>query len=233
MFKKILKILIILDVIIIVSCISEITTKKNKTNNNILDNTSLLINKVNIVYTNEEKIQDIKDNKTNNILIIENTNSHTKENNIKNENKTKENRTEKLDLLEEKETENIIQDYNYNQDETKEMFTYLNNFRKENGLETLTWNNNLESMAKIRAKEIESNFSHTRPDGNTVLEVDYVYGENLGYSNFKTVNLMFDKFQNSSEHRKNLLDTDFKSVGIACYYSEIKKEYYWVQLFGM
>ncbi len=47
-----------------------------------------------------------------------------------------------------------------------EVLTLVNEQRSQAGLGALSWDSNLASAANVRAKEIVSSFSHTRPDGS-------------------------------------------------------------------
>ena len=64
-----------------------------------------------------------------------------------------------------------------------QVFQLVNQRRKENGLAELTYRNDIQDAANIRANEIISTFSHTRPDGSscfTAVNVNYyAIGENI------------------------------------------------------
>ena len=64
-----------------------------------------------------------------------------------------------------------------------EIFTLTNKVRADNGLGRLTYADDLQGQADIRAKECSVKFSHTRPDGSdchSIIHKDYyVAGENL------------------------------------------------------
>ena len=67
--------------------------------------------------------------------------------------------------------------------EGSQVFQLVNQRRKENGLAELTYRNDVQDAANIRANEIISTFSHTRPDGSscfTAVTVNYyAIGENI------------------------------------------------------
>ena len=193
---------------------SEENSTAKKTNDNTKSTNSNTIKK------------DNESNKTSN-NNKNNSTSTSKPSNDKEESKEEEEETKPSD--DDKNEDNGT----FYQSECKTMFNELNKFRKENGKKVLSYSNSLESYAKIRAKEIAKSFSHTRPGGGTILDVSSIYGENIGLASLKNSNLMLDKFINSTEHRKNLLNENFKTVGIACYYSKEKNQFYWVQLFGI
>lgn len=114
----------------------------------------------------------------------------------------------------------------------EQLIEYVNDARSDNGLSTLKYSSALEEAAKVRAKEIVQNFSHTRPDGSDFWTVDerYVYGENLAKGTNLTPLGAHNGLMNSSSHKANILNTRYKSIGVACFYQN--GIYYYVQLFG-
>lgn len=84
---------------------------------------------------------------------------------------------------------------------------YINEIRKKEGLRPLLWDYNAESGAKTRAKEINREFSHTRPDGRdcmTAYRGVVGYSENiaLGAWSYK---IAIEDWMNSSGHRGLIL----------------------------
>ena len=117
-----------------------------------------------------------------------------------------------------------------------QILNLVNQERKKVGLSALKLNTKAIDAANIRAKEIVSSFSHTRPNGSgfsTALDrVGAVYrgcGENIasGYASAKSV---MEAWMNSSEHKANILYANHKELGIGCYEDSAGKKY-WVQLF--
>ncbi|MBQ9885754.1 MAG: hypothetical protein IJM37_02680 [Lachnospiraceae bacterium] len=114
-----------------------------------------------------------------------------------------------------------------------------NQYRAQNGITNmLTLDDTLTKAADIRAKEIVTNFSHTRPDGTrcfTVLEqFGYKYravGENIasGYINPQKV---MEAWMNSSGHRANILNSSFNKIGVGYYETKSGYRYYWAQMFS-
>lgn len=122
------------------------------------------------------------------------------------------------------------------------MYKRLNDERIKHKIAPLKIVENLMSAAAVRAREIipneiipltagiqvDSNFSHTRPDGtsystaiiNAGLSRGLYMGENISYisdvpsSMSKFMNLCFEGFMNSTKHRANILDKDYTHVGI-------------------
>ena len=113
---------------------------------------------------------------------------------------------------------------------------------KLKNLRKLKYDYKLEKVAMKRAAEIAVYFSHTRPDKtqwNTAFPSGYMYrGENLamGTSSYMTAKTTMELWKETKEsyngqgHRRNMLYSSFKCVGIACFEYEGNK--YWVQEFG-
>ena len=97
----------------------------------------------------------------------------------------------------------------------------------------------LEETAKIRAKELVTQFSHTRPDGSVCFTAYpqgmMAMGENIayGFSSAQSVTEAWketDQNYSGQGHRRNMLSDDFNAVGIAGYIHN--GTIYWVQAFG-
>lgn len=119
-----------------------------------------------------------------------------------------------------------------------EAVNLLNQLRSSKGLRTLNWNPNsaLQAAAQLRAEEIVQNFSHTRPDGSSCFTVLKQYGlkyrncgENIAYGTHLSPAGAMELWTNSPGHYKNMINPDFREVGLACYISG--NNIYWVQLF--
>lgn len=113
-----------------------------------------------------------------------------------------------------------------------QVFQLVNQRRKENGLAELTYRNDIQDAANIRANEIISTFSHTRPDGSscfTAINVNYyAIGENIA-SGQKSAAEVMNAWMNSPGHRANILSAQFSgmAVGVVQYQGVT----YWVQIF--
>lgn len=116
-------------------------------------------------------------------------------------------------------------DYQIDITETiQKIFELTNKAREENSLSALTYNKDIQAAADLRAKEISTKFSHTRPDGSschTVVEnYDYkVTGENLIMADnpLSEPEILLDTWMNSEGHRANILLPDFTSIAIGLY----------------
>ncbi|MBE6114967.1 MAG: hypothetical protein E7191_07810 [Erysipelotrichaceae bacterium] len=120
----------------------------------------------------------------------------------------------------------------------KEIFAIVNERRAEAGKKAYVLDASLCAIADLRAKELVSKFSHTRPSGknfSTALnEAGYQYtsaSENIAYGYSSAVSVM-EKWMSSSAHRGNILDSQnigYSKIGIG-YYSSNGTKYY-VQIF--
>lgn len=116
-------------------------------------------------------------------------------------------------------------DYQIDKEETiQKIFELTNKARQENNLPALTYNKDIQDAADLRAKEISTKFSHTRPDGSnchTVVEkFEYrVTGENLIMADnpISEPEILLDTWMNSEGHRANILLPDFTSIAIGLY----------------
>ena len=124
------------------------------------------------------------------------------------------------------------------QEMNAEAVQLLNDLRQSKGLRPLAWNPNsaLQSAAQLRAQEIEEYFSHTRPDGSSCFTVLKQFGltyghcgENIAYGTYLSAEGATELWINSPGHYKNMINPDFREVGLACYVSG--ENIYWVQLF--
>ena len=116
---------------------------------------------------------------------------------------------------------------------------YVNEARKDEGLSPLSLDANLCSAANLRAQEISSYFSHTRPNGSSWSTVysefgcKYSYsGENIAAGN-STAKATVDQWLASPGHRANILNKNYTKLGVGYFYSANSDYgYYWAQDFG-
>lgn len=124
---------------------------------------------------------------------------------------------------------------NYNQNEAKKLLYLVNNYRKENGLKEVTWNNSLENSSKMRAKEIVQKFEHIRPDKtkySTTINIKYKSsGENIAGGQMSAEEV-FDSWLSSPAHKNNILSPKYNQMAVALYIDNLSEyKYYWVQIF--
>ena len=115
--------------------------------------------------------------------------------------------------------------------EAIEASNMVNEIREDAGLEPLEWDNNLETVASVRANEISEKFSHTRPNGRQWYTVNSKIqgGENLAFG-FDTAEDVVDAWMNSPTHRDNILYDEFEKCAISIY--EEDGVFYWAQQYG-
>lgn len=112
----------------------------------------------------------------------------------------------------------------------------VNAERVKAGLSKLKMDADITAAANVRAKEIKQSFSHTRPNGSSfstaLTEQGISYrgsGENIAWGQ-KSPEQVMDGWMNSDGHRANILNKNFKNIGVG-YYQDEKGVNYWVQLF--
>ena len=116
----------------------------------------------------------------------------------------------------------------------------INTYRKNAGVKAISRNADIEKLAKTRAKELVKKYSHTRPNGKDgqaivswnlcgIINNQKHRGENIaeGYS---TCDSVMNGWYHSAGHRRNMLASKYRKVGIAGY--RYKGVIYWVQLFA-
>lgn len=112
----------------------------------------------------------------------------------------------------------------------------VNEERAKVGLSPVELDTEIASAALIRANEIKTSFSHTRPDGrkfSTVLTDNgirfYGAGENIAWGQRSPEQVM-NAWMNSDGHRANILNSKYTKIGVG-HYQDAKGTNYWVQLF--
>ncbi|MDD4842978.1 MAG: CAP domain-containing protein, partial [Anaerotignum sp.] len=92
--------------------------------------------------------------------------------------------------------------------------------RAKAGLSALQIDPAVTKAAQVRAKEIQSSFSHTRPDGRSCFtaldEAKASYrgaGENIALGQ-KTPEEVMNGWMNSAGHKANIMNPNFKYIGV-------------------
>lgn len=117
----------------------------------------------------------------------------------------------------------------------EEVLQLVNKERAKVGARPLHLNDELMAGAKIRAEEITRHFSHDRPDGKSCFTVlrnrNRTLGENIAAGN-PTPEEVVDSWMHSPGHRANILNKDFKELGVGyCYKDNSTYKHYWIQMF--
>ncbi len=117
----------------------------------------------------------------------------------------------------------------------REVAGIVNRERAANGLSPLKYSDQLSEAALVRAEEIQTVFSHTRPNGTrcftavTDAGINYTsVGENIAYGQ-RTPEEVMRSWMNSSGHRANILG-NYQYIGIGVTYRN--GTYYWSQFFA-
>ena len=119
-----------------------------------------------------------------------------------------------------------------------EAIRLINAERAKAGLAELTIDDDLMSMAAVRAAELPEKFDHTRPDGSdwkTIfgefgVEVPYKRGENAGRGK-DTASKQVNSWMNSSGHKANILKDNVTKIGVGyCYGDGAEKKNYWIMI---
>lgn len=119
----------------------------------------------------------------------------------------------------------------------QQVVALVNEERAQEGLAPLTVDERIESAANTRAKEIQTSFSHTRPDGSsfsTAMKqagVNYRRaGENIAWGQ-KTPQEVVNAWMNSPGHRANIMNAGYTRIGVG-HLQNAAGTSYWVQLFA-
>lgn len=123
------------------------------------------------------------------------------------------------------------------------MLNLVNEARRENGLKELWYSARVHEVSTLRAVELSSYYSHTRPNGTGFhtafgdVGVSYLFaGENIAYGRnmFETAGEVFEAWMNSESHRENILNPDFECVAFGLSILKVGSNtyYYWSQEFA-
>lgn len=112
----------------------------------------------------------------------------------------------------------------------------VNQERAKEGLPALKYNEKVAKAALVRAKETETLFDHTRPNGSSfstaLTESGVVFngaGENIAYGQ-KSPEEVMKGWMNSPGHRANIMNKNYTTIGVG-YYENANGVKYWTQLF--
>lgn len=118
----------------------------------------------------------------------------------------------------------------------EQILQLVNVERAKAGLSALTLDEKLCGAAQVRAGEIRTSFSHTRPDGrffsSVLADQGIAYrraGENIAWGQRSAQEVM-DGWMNSEGHRANILNAEFTKLGVG-HAADAAGRQYWSQLF--
>ncbi|MFT8322251.1 MAG: CAP-associated domain-containing protein [Bacillus sp. (in: firmicutes)] len=115
-----------------------------------------------------------------------------------------------------------------------QLFDLTNASRVNNGLSPLKWNDHVKGTARKHSNDMAVNnyFDHTNLEGESpfdrMLEDGIRYttaGENLAYGQYSSI-FAHEGLMNSSGHRKNILQKDFRNLGIGVAFNAKSQPYY-------
>ena len=108
--------------------------------------------------------------------------------------------------------------------------------RSRHGLTKFKTTDALCSASDMRASELYTNFSHTRPNGKKWTSalsskgVSYSYAAENIARGYKSPSAVFKAWMESDGHRESILNSKYSYLGVGCY-SGSNGKYYWDQLF--
>lgn len=118
------------------------------------------------------------------------------------------------------------------------VLNYTNSYRDEVGVEKLDLDPNLSIAATIRSMEMaySGKFSHTRPNGTSCFTIfnergisSSNMGENIAMGQ-RSAESVSTSWRNSSGHYENMIDANFKKIGIGVF--KFDGNFYWTQIFS-
>lgn len=117
----------------------------------------------------------------------------------------------------------------------QEVLRLVNAERAKVGAQPLKFADDLAASAFVRATELPTKFSHTRPNGSKCFTAmpqrGHILGENLAGGQTSPQQVV-QAWMDSKTHRENILSTKYKELGVVYYYQPNSKyKHYWVQHF--
>ncbi|HIW82530.1 MAG TPA: transporter [Candidatus Acetatifactor stercoripullorum] len=117
----------------------------------------------------------------------------------------------------------------------EQVIRLVNEERAKEGLSPLVMALDVQAAAQVRAEEIVTSFSHTRPNGSSfstaLKEQNVSYrgaGENIAWGQ-RSPEEVVNAWMNSAGHRANILNERFTTIGVGHY--QKGSTHYWAQLF--
>lgn len=115
-----------------------------------------------------------------------------------------------------------------------EIAELINTQRVNNGLDSYTWNDSLETSALVRAEELSVSFSSTRPDGQawwTIGNTERSSGENVshGSSTVCIPEKVVASFGKDSTQFANIVSQKFTNIAVAKYKVSDDEVYYAIE----
>lgn len=119
----------------------------------------------------------------------------------------------------------------------REVARLVNLERQKSGLAPLTLSEELSRVARIKSQDMadKNYFSHTSPTYGDPFQMMRSFGIKFGYAGeniakgYRGAESVMNGWMNSSGHRANILNANFKKIGVG--YVEARGTTYWTQLF--
>lgn len=107
----------------------------------------------------------------------------------------------------------------------------INEYRAEQGLPALNWDDAMSSGTCVRAQEASIVFEHVRPDGSAwyTADEDRFYGENLA-EGFTSAETVVKAWIASPTHRENIVK-DYSTMNLQVYVAD-NGHWYWANEFN-
>lgn len=126
--------------------------------------------------------------------------------------------------------------------EEREIIQEINDYREKKDLKTLKISKKLMEASKAMAEDMAKNpasINHEHKDslGRLPTERAKLFGYNDGVgenlaAGYSTSAKVFKAWKESLEHKENIVDEDFKVMGVAFYQTQDNYKWYWVNMFG-
>lgn len=122
----------------------------------------------------------------------------------------------------------------------REVLNLVNAERTKNGLDELEWGVTCEAAAALRARELMTSYSHTRPDGSSwetacpLPDSGGSSGENLMAGNAAvSPQTVVAAWMNSPDHRANILSPNFTKLAVGFVFDPAAQyKTYWSEFFS-
>jgi len=119
----------------------------------------------------------------------------------------------------------------------REVARLVNLERQKAGLAPLTLSEEISKVARIKSQDMadKNYFSHTSPTYGDPFQMMKSFGIKFGYAGeniakgYKNAESVMNGWMNSSGHRANILNGNFKKIGVG--YVEARGTTYWTQMF--
>ncbi len=119
----------------------------------------------------------------------------------------------------------------------KEVARLVNLERQKAGLAPLTFSEEISKVARLKSQDMadKNYFSHTSPTYGDPFQMMRSFGIKFGYAGeniakgYRSPEAVMNGWMNSSGHRANILNSNFKKIGVG--YIQANGTTYWTQMF--